>query len=112
MKRFDYRLSEQAEKALKRYNRLDIGIVREILEVIEMLLESETLPNEFNSHFLNRKWYEYRECHIRTPAKGEQANDRNDILMIYRYRKDIHLLFIARIGSHSDLFSGTNQKKH
>ena len=61
-------------------------------EVIVPLLKGETLPPEKRDHALSGKWKGYRECHI-----------TNTWLLIYKIENKL-LLYLARTGTHSDLF--------
>ena len=55
------------------------------------LLDSQELPKEAKDHELKGKWSGYREFHI-----------SGDLLLIYRIENEI--LYLIRIGSHSQLF--------
>ena len=59
---------------------------------IGYLLDNKVLPREANDHSLNGKWLGYREFHI-----------SGDLLIIYKIIDEV--LFLVRIGSHSELFS-------
>ena len=59
--------------------------------VIEKLLEGDKLETKYKDHSLTCNWKGYRDCHI-----------ESDWLLIYKITKT-HL-FLARSGSHSDLF--------
>lgn len=61
--------------------------------IIQKLVNNETLPIENRDHPLSNNWKGYRECHI-TP----------DWLLIYKHENDKLVLTLARTGSHSDLF--------
>ena len=61
--------------------------------ILELLLIDETLPKNNRDHALSGNWEGYRECHIKP-----------DLLLIYR-KPDNKTLRLARIGSHSELFS-------
>lgn len=49
------------------------------------------LPEKYRDHSLAGDYHGYRECHIKP-----------DVLLIYR--TDEQCLYLARIGSHSELF--------
>jgi len=53
----------------------------------------QDLPESNRGHALRGNWAGYRECHIKP-----------DLLLIYR-KTDPNILRLARIGSHSELFS-------
>jgi mRNA interferase YafQ len=62
-------------------------------EVIQSLIDEQPLPVKCKDHALSGNYTNYRECHI-----------SSDWLLIYKIRKDISELLLARTGSHSDLF--------
>ncbi len=57
-----------------------------------MLAVDEALPENSRDHPLSGDWSGYRKCHL-----------KSDLLVIYR-KPDAHMLRLARIGSHSNLF--------
>lgn len=60
-------------------------------EVLGLLENQKELPIKNKDHRLIGQWSLFRECHIKP-----------DIILIYRVEGSS--LFLARIGSHSDLF--------
>jgi mRNA interferase YafQ len=62
-------------------------------EVLELLVEEQTLPQKYLDHALAGNYAGHRECHI-TP----------DWLLVYNIEKDILILSLTRTGTHSDLF--------
>ncbi len=64
----------------------------ELLTVIDLLAHDKLLPVKLRDHALVGEWKGFRECHIRP-----------DWLLIYQ--KIDKELFLARTGSHSELFS-------
>jgi len=78
------------------YKREMKGVHRKILDValtpiLESLASDKALDTRLRDHPLSGDWQGYRECHIRP-----------DLLLIYRKVGD-DLLYIARLGSHSEL---------
>ena len=65
----------------------------ELLPVIKALVADLPLDAHYRDHPLVGDWAGYRECHIKP-----------DLLLIYRKSGD-DLLVLARLGSHSELFS-------
>lgn len=61
--------------------------------VLKVLLADNLLPGPHHDHPLAGNWVGYRECHIKP-----------DLLLIYR-KPDAATLRLARLGSHSELFS-------
>lgn len=60
-------------------------------DVVKTLLIPSPLPANKKDHPLNGRWVHYRECHIQP-----------DWLLIYRI--DGNDLYLARTGTHADLF--------
>lgn len=68
--------------------------VRSLFESVVLLLaEDEPLPDSYRDHLLIGDWKGYRECHLKP-----------DLLLIYK-TEEPDILKIARLGSHSELFS-------
>ncbi len=68
--------------------------VRALYEAIALLLaEDKPLPERYRDHALVGEWKGYRECHLKP-----------DLLLIYN-AEEPGMLKIARLGSHSELFS-------
>ena len=61
--------------------------------VVSLLSVDQVLPEKNRDHSLSGEWHGYRECHIKP-----------DLLLIYR-KPDTNTLRLARLGSHSELFS-------
>lgn len=62
-------------------------------DVLQRLVTDEPLPVNQRDHALTGNWSGYRECHLKP-----------DLLLIYK-KPDDETLRIARLGSHSELFS-------
>ncbi|MDR1686382.1 MAG: type II toxin-antitoxin system YafQ family toxin [Desulfovibrio sp.] len=68
--------------------------VRGLCEAVSLLLAKDSpLPENCRDHALSGDWKGYRECHLKP-----------DLLLLYR-KKEPEILRIARLGSHSELFS-------
>ena len=65
----------------------------DLLTVLKALVTDQPLDARYRDHPLVGDWVGYRECHIKP-----------DLLRIYRKIGD-DLLVLARLGSHSELFS-------
>lgn len=64
------------------------------LEVVVTLLQhQQPISKKHQDHILFGEWVGYRECHI-SP----------DWLLIYKIERQLKLLRLAKIGSHSELF--------
>lgn len=68
---------------------------KKLKKVVSILASEKALPPKYRDHALttSKEYKDLRECHI-TP----------DWLLVYRIEKDTLTLFLARTGSHSDLF--------
>lgn len=64
---------------------------QKLLEVIELLLSENPLPEKNKDHPLKGNWKGRRDCHIEP-----------DWVLIYKISKDE--LLLERTGTHSDLF--------
>ncbi len=58
-----------------------------------LLAADQALPESYRDHALSGEWAGYRECHLKP-----------DLLLIYR-KANTDTLRLARLGSHSELFS-------
>ncbi len=62
-------------------------------DVVSTLANKEPLEPKFRDHELTGNFKGFRECHIQP-----------DWLLIYRVENDELMLFLARTGTHADLF--------
>ena len=62
-------------------------------DAVDILASGGTLPERYRDHKLIGNWKGHRECHI-TP----------DWLLIYKIEKNILVLTLTRIETHSNLF--------
>lgn len=69
------------------------GIAEFLASILTLLAADKPLPESHRDHQLAGRWMGYRECHIKP-----------DLLLIYR--KPPGALYLARLGSHSELFRG------
>lgn len=67
---------------------VDISLVK---DVINILASGEKLPEKYLPHKLTG--YDYYECHIQP-----------DLLLIYDIDIAANILYLVRLGSHSELF--------
>ncbi len=61
--------------------------------VVTLLADEQPLPPRCRDHPLSGSWSHYHDCHIEP-----------DWLLIYRTDKKKQELYLARTGTHSDLF--------
>jgi len=62
-------------------------------ELLSLLIAGRELPDQYNDHPLKGGWNGYRDAHVEP-----------DWLVIYRV--DGTELYLARTGTHADLFNG------
>lgn len=67
---------------------LDTSLLR---QAVRLLMQEIPLPEKYRDHALSGDWRGFRECHIQP-----------DWLLIYRIEDG--KLWLARTGTHSDLF--------
>ena len=82
------RFKKDLKLAIKRG--LDISLLN---EVVTTLQKGESLPAKNKDHALTGNYTGCRECHIQP-----------DWLLVYQIYEDQLILFLARTGTHSDLF--------
>ena len=92
---YDIKPSTQFKKDMKRIQKSGIGKsdLEGIKRVIDELAIPAILPKKNKDHSLSGNYYNYRECHIFP-----------DLLLVYNQDKEKQILFVYRIGSHSELF--------
>lgn len=78
------------KKDLKKYGHKQ-AVIDAFDEVVDLLRRGQKLPEKYRDHPLSGNYNGYRECHIKP-----------DVLLIYR--TDEERLYLARIGSHAELF--------
>jgi mRNA interferase YafQ len=83
--------TKQFKKDIKRYQDQK-AFIKELNSIL-CLANLESLPERYKDHSLIGNWVNYRECHV-----------KNDILLIYLINENDELLFLERLGSHSELF--------
>lgn len=84
--------SNQFKKDLKLAQKRGYNI-KKIKQVIASLANGEVLDAKYRDHLLTGEYGGFRECHIQP-----------DWLLIYQIDGNQLVLFLARTGTHSDLF--------
>ena len=64
----------------------------DLSQVLVVLANDQPLDPRYRDHGLSGNWSGYRDCHV-----------KRDLLLIYR-KPDAVTLWLARLGSHSELF--------
>jgi mRNA interferase YafQ len=67
--------------------------INKLTEVMDMIINEQSLPPERNNHPLQGEWKGSFECHI-----------QGDWVLIYRLNYEARTVTFFRTGSHSDLF--------
>ena len=84
--------TKQFEKSAQKLVRSGVTDRVEIETVITLLASGKPMEAKYRDHQLVGDLKQYRECHI-----------RGDILLLYYIQKDIVVLVLSDIGSHSYL---------
>lgn len=73
--------------------RLTEGQAAKLFMYVAALLDAKPLPPESKDHALHGEWFDFRELHL-----------GGDMLLIYK--SDDTTLYLTRLGTHAQLFSG------
>ena len=111
MKKLRFKPRATFNADLKRLASLDKSIIDEVRAAIDLLLEQQQLPPEFEDHELNRRMSGYNEFLLRDTPKNKTPSETNDVLVVYTIDKDELVLIGIRDGSHDRLFPGQNRAK-
>lgn len=84
------RTTKLFEKDIKKYKKRGRNL-QKMYFIINELAKTNPLPIKYRDHKLVGNYNGFRECHIEP-----------DWLLIYKIEKDV--LYLARTGTHSDLF--------
>ena len=84
--------SVQFRKDLKLAQKRGLDLAK-LTTVIDALADGEALASSYRDHALTGGYVGFRECHIQP-----------DWLLMYRVDGERLFLFLARTGTHSDLF--------
>ena len=84
---------QYSKKFKKGYKKLSVKEQKIAGEIIDRLANDETLEPKYRDHALKGKYIGFRECHIDP-----------DLLLVYQKQDDVLILYLLRIGSHSELF--------
>lgn len=64
-----------------------------LFEIVDQLSEGKPLDPKYKDHKLSGKYDGKRECHIEP-----------DFLLVYQIAESVVILYLIRVGSHSDIF--------
>ena len=90
--KYDVKITNQCKKDIKKAKKQGKNIDL-LFEVVDRLSEGEALEPKFRDHKLNGEYEGKRECHIEP-----------DFLLIYEINDKEIVLYLVRVGSHSNLF--------
>ena len=90
--KYEIKPSHTFKKELKQAQKRGLDISK-LISVVNTLAEGKTLEAKYKDHALTGNYKGYRECHIQP-----------DWLLIYQYDNNELYLYLARTGTHSDLF--------
>lgn len=87
--------SKNFKRSYKKLKRSGVkkSVFEDLKYVIKILVSGDKLPIIYKDHALEGEYLGYRDCHI-----------KGDLILIYKIEKDILILVLADIGSHSELF--------
>lgn len=84
--------TKRFDKDLKKLKKRKYDLIL-LAQVINKLSDSEILSEKYRDHYLAGDYKGFKECHIQP-----------DWLLIYKIEKNILVLTLSRMGTHSDLF--------
>ncbi len=90
--KYDIIITNSCKRDIKKANKQGKNIDL-LFEVIDRLSEGEVLEPKYNDHKLSGQYSGMRECHIEP-----------DFLLIYKIMEKEIVLYLVRVGSHSELF--------
>lgn len=85
--------TKKYEKNFQKYYKANHIDLQKLNSIINTIAKGERLAKKYRDHKLQGDLKDLRECHIAP-----------DILLIYKIEKEILILMLMNIGSHSDLF--------
>ena len=84
--------TRQYRKDLKKYQHQKL-FIKDLRLLLDRVAKRIPLEPRHRDHSLTGDWINHRECHV-----------KNDILLIYRISECDEVLYLERLGSHSELF--------
>lgn len=93
MAKYVIKTTSRFRKDVKKYVNQGIVTRKELEKVIDMLADDISLSAKYNDHKLHNNLKDYRDLHIKP-----------DLLLIYKKEKDMLILTLCNLDSHSNLF--------
>jgi len=90
---YNLRHSANFKKGFKKIKRNPCFVLSEFKQIINDLINGKFLDEKYQNHKLHGEWKGYYECHLAP-----------DILLIYEINNEESIIYMYRIGSHSELF--------
>ena len=90
--KYDIIITSSCKKDIKRASKQGKNI-NLLFDIVDKLSDGEILEPKYNDHKLSGKYEGMRECHIEP-----------DFLLIYKISEKEIILYLVRVGTHSDLF--------
>ena len=90
--KYDIVITNSCKKDLKKASKQGKSLDT-FFDVVDQLSEGKTLEPKYKDHKLSGIYEGKRECHIEP-----------DFLLIYQISEKEIILYLVRVGSHSDLF--------
>lgn len=90
--KYDIVITNKCKKDIQKASRQGKNIDL-LFEIVDQLSEGKKLDAKYQDHQLNGKYKGKRECHIEP-----------DFLLIYQINDKQVVLYLVRVGTHSDLF--------
>lgn len=90
---YSLKYSKKSKKELKKINKNANFNIKELEYILDLLINSSPLDKKCQSHKLHGEFNNCYECHI-----------KSNLLLIYKIDGQNLIIYILRIGSHSELF--------
>lgn len=90
--KYDIIITNSCKRDIKRASKQGKNIDL-LFDVVDQLSEGKTLDSKYKDYKLNGRYEGKRECHIEP-----------DFLLIYQIAEKEIVLYLVRVGSHSELF--------
>ena len=90
--KYDIIITNSCKRDIKRASKQGKNIDL-LFDVVDQLSEGKALDSKYKDHKLNGRYEGKRECHIEP-----------DFLLIYQIAEKEIVLYLVRVGSHSELF--------
>lgn len=90
---YDITFASRFKKELKKYVKRTDFPLSEYKIILDALIKRKRIEKKYNNHKLSGNWVGTYELHLKP-----------DILLIYEVDHSAKLIYMLRIGSHSELF--------